>query len=130
MIHTKSNRKAKTKSTVQRKSSRRKTSGRTFSGTQGKKNKHPVAHVQDSPQPDKGVSHEQIWWDENVKKMASLVKCCGKSYGWDHTEVNRILESYRQFLVLKKEHADWNGTKLHPCWPVKEVWKKHNKMTD
>ena len=53
-----------------------------------------------------------------------------KSYSWDRVETKKILNSYRQFLLLKKEHEDWDATILSPCWPVDQMWLQHSQMED
>lgn len=53
-----------------------------------------------------------------------------KAYTWDRAETKRVLNSYRQFLLLKKEKRDWNATYLSPCWPIDQMWLQHSEMDD
>mmetsp|Transcript_31886 Transcript_31886/g.67031 ORF Transcript_31886/g.67031 Transcript_31886/m.67031 type:complete len:375 (-) Transcript_31886:229-1353(-) len=133
MAPTKPNRKTKTKLTAQRKSSRRKSSSAANlprPGTQDKENASPIVNGEDSPQPKTDDPHEQNWWKINVEKAAALIERCMKAYNWDRVETKKILNSYRQFLSLKKEHADWDATYLYPCWPVDQMWLHHSQMED
>mmetsp|Transcript_34938 Transcript_34938/g.84392 ORF Transcript_34938/g.84392 Transcript_34938/m.84392 type:complete len:283 (+) Transcript_34938:152-1000(+) len=53
-----------------------------------------------------------------------------ETHGWDHAESKRIFTAYCQFLILKKEHADWDDTQLSPCYPVHVMWFRHTQMND
>ena len=74
--------------------------------------------------------HENNWWSLHVEKAASLVERCIKQYNWDRAETKSILNSYRQFLLLKKEKEDWDATKLSPCYPISQMWLQHSQMED
>lgn len=45
-------------------------------------------------------------------------------------ESKRVFDSYRQFLSLKKEVKDWNGSKIVPCWPIDVMWEEHCQMEE
>ena len=74
--------------------------------------------------------HENNWWSLHVEKAASLVERCMKQYNWDRAETKSILNSYRQFLLLKKEKEDWDATQLSPCYPISQMWLQHSQMED
>ena len=118
--------------TAQRKTSRRKSSAATQPRPpKGKENAtgsvNNSRELSSSPHDD---NHEENWWALNVQKAVQLIERCMKAYNWERTETKRILNSYRQFLVLKKEHADWEATQLTPCWPVDRMWFEHGQMED
>mmetsp|Transcript_13755 Transcript_13755/g.24874 ORF Transcript_13755/g.24874 Transcript_13755/m.24874 type:complete len:371 (+) Transcript_13755:116-1228(+) len=124
--------KTKTKKhTTKRKCSIRKSSAKPPYKPQDKENDSPTANGQDSPhQATTDDFHEKNWWKINVEKAVSLIERCMEMYNWGRAETKKILNSYRQFLVLKKEHADWDATVLSPCWPVDQMWAQHSQMED
>ena len=73
---------------------------------------------------------EKNWWKVHVAKAAVLIERCSKSLRWDVAEAKQVFDSYRQFLLLKKELGDWDATQLVPCWPVDEMWGEHSQMED
>jgi hypothetical protein len=79
---------------------------------------------------DADEMREENWWKAHVAEAASLIERCAGSLPWDIDEARRVFASYRQFLLLKKERADWDGTRLVPCWPVNEMWRMHGRMED
>lgn len=74
--------------------------------------------------------YENNWWKINFIKASSLIERCMKSYGWDRNETKRLFASYRKFLLLKKEMADWDATRLMPCFPIDLIWQEHIGMED
>ena len=134
MAPTKSNRKAgANKPAPLRKSTRQKAGTKSAppnpndkenrpAGTNGRESLLKEAETDDA--------HEQNWWAINVEKAAALIEKCMKEYGWDRGETKRIFAAYRQFLVVKKEHEDWDETKFFPCWPVDKMWLEHGVMDD
>ncbi|KAL3775205.1 hypothetical protein ACHAW5_002766 [Stephanodiscus triporus] len=80
---------------------------------------------------DADEMREEDWWKAHVAEAATLIEsCAGGSLSWDVVDARRVFASYRQFLLLKKERADWDGTRLVPCWPVNEMWRAHGRMVD
>ena len=73
---------------------------------------------------------EKNWWRVHVAKAAALIERCSKLLRWDVAEAKQVFDSYRQFLLLKKELGDWEATRLVPCWPVDEMWREHSQMED
>jgi hypothetical protein len=74
--------------------------------------------------------HEKNWWKAHVAKAAALIERCSKSLRWDVAETKQVFDSYRRFLLLKKELGDREATRLVPCWPVDEMWREHSQMDD
>jgi hypothetical protein len=79
---------------------------------------------------DSNDIREKNWWKAHVAKAANLIERCSKSFRWDVAEAKQVFDSYRQFLMLKKELGDWDATRLVPCWPVDEMWGEHSRMED
>jgi hypothetical protein len=83
-----------------------------------------------SPRDDEFSSTS--WWLVDVESndvitqgATPLVKRCIRVYGWDLVKTRKVLKAYRQFLFLKKQYEDWDGTKLSPCTLVDEMWQQH-----
>jgi hypothetical protein len=74
--------------------------------------------------------HEKEWWNTNVEKISLLIQLCMRVYEWDNATTKQVLKSYRQFLMVKKEHEDWDAKKFVPCWSVEQMWKQHSTMED
>lgn len=130
MAPSKSNRNSNTKLTAQRrKTIPLKSSAAKSSTPQGKENASPNG-VTISPPPKTNDSHEQNWWTIHVEKAVTLIERCMKVYAWNRIETKTIFNSYRLFLLLKKEHGDWEATYLHPCWPIDRMWLQHTQMCD
>ncbi|KAL9186797.1 hypothetical protein ACHAXT_010517 [Thalassiosira profunda] len=132
MAPTKSNRKAGAKPAPLRKSTRTKAGAKPPSNPNDKENRPADTNGRESllQEAETDDVHEQNWWAINVEKAAALIEKCMKEYGWDRAETKRILASYRHFLILKKEHEDWDESKLFPCWPVFSMWEEHRGMDD
>jgi hypothetical protein len=73
---------------------------------------------------------EEEWWKTNVDKVSVLIKLCSRAYDWDDATAKKVLKSYRQFLVIKREHSDWDSKKFTPCWSVDQMWKQHSTLDD
>eukprot|EP00986_Skeletonema_menzelii_P002705 scaffold756_cov137-Skeletonema_menzelii.AAC.5 len=75
----------------------------------------------------------KTWWmvdlapieETSLKGASALVKRCMRTYSWDETKARKILASYRQFIILKKELKDWNAEILSPCHLVDQMWHCH-----
>ncbi|KAL7485410.1 hypothetical protein ACHAW6_011044, partial [Cyclotella cf. meneghiniana] len=48
----------------------------------------------------------------------------------DDATSKKVLNAYRQFLVIKREHSDWDSKKFTPCWSVNQMWKQHSTLDD
>lgn len=75
---------------------------------------------------------EAQWWKTHADRGSTLIKeCMQQYYGWDKPMAKRVLISYRQFLMVKKEAEDWSvEPKLEPCWAVGCMWEIHIEMDD
>ena len=72
------------------------------------------------------------WWLVDVESndvitqgATPLVKRCMRVYNWDLAKARRVLNAYRQFLLLKKCHEDWDATQLSPSHLVDQMWHQH-----
>ncbi|KAL9186814.1 hypothetical protein ACHAXT_010534 [Thalassiosira profunda] len=134
MAPTKSNRKAGAKPAPLRKSTRTKAGTKPAPLNPNDKENRPAGTNGREPsllqEAETDDVHEQNWWAINVEKAAALIEKCMKEYGWDRAETKRIFAAYRHFLILKKEHEDWDEMKLFPCWPVGIMWLEHSQMDD
>ena len=96
-----------------------------------KENSSPTSHPPPiNPKQKTNELYENNWWKINIAKASSLIEKCMKSYGWDRNETKRLFASYRKFLLLKKEMADWDATRLMPCFPIDLIWQEHIGMDD
>lgn len=96
-----------------------------------KENSSPTSHPPPiNPKQKTNELYENNWWKINNAKASSLIEKCMKSYGWDRNEAKRLFASYRKFLLLKKEMADWDATRLMPCFPIDLIWQEHIGMED
>lgn len=80
---------------------------------------------------------ERTWWmvDLNINAdneyapsnqgATALVKHFMKVHKCDLPRAREILDAYRQFLTLKKEHQDWDATLLSPPYWVDQMWHLH-----
>ena len=51
---------------------------------------------------------------------------CTRRFGWSNETCQRILAAYREFMELKRQHADWNATVLvPPTNDVDRMWHEH-----
>ena len=77
--------------------------------------------------------NEKTWWMVDLTPIGSsspqgasaLVKRCMRTYSWDETRARKVLASYRQFIVLKKNLQDWDAEVLSPCYLVDQMWHCH-----
>eukprot|EP00984_Skeletonema_dohrnii_P018541 scaffold8681_cov96-Skeletonema_dohrnii-CCMP3373.AAC.6 len=46
-------------------------------------------------------------------------------HGWDEAKARKVLASYRQFIMLKKNLQDWSAEILSPCYLVDQMWHCH-----
>lgn len=120
------------------------------SGGQNKsRNNDDVSVVSDEESPNNNVLisprqdefSERTWWmvdiehnnfDEeegknstNIQGATALVKRCMRVYGWSLQKTRRILTAYRQFIILKCEHKDWDATELSPSYIIDQMWHQH-----
>mmetsp|Transcript_3736 Transcript_3736/g.7973 ORF Transcript_3736/g.7973 Transcript_3736/m.7973 type:complete len:307 (+) Transcript_3736:78-998(+) len=76
---------------------------------------------------------QKTWWMVDLTPIAgsspqgasALVKRCMRIHGWDETKARKVLASYRQFIMLKKNIQDWNAKILSPCYLVDQMWHCH-----
>ena len=54
-----------------------------------------------------------------------LLPRCARQFGWSAEVCQRVLTAYRQFMELKRQHADWNATVLSPPVLVDKMWHEH-----
>lgn len=73
---------------------------------------------------------EEEWWKTNQDKISVLMKLCARAYDWDDATSKKVLNAYRQFLVIKREQSDWDSKKVTPCWSVDQMWKQHSTLDD
>jgi len=77
--------------------------------------------------------NEKTWWmvdlapveEASLQGASALVKRCMRTYSWDEAKARKVLASYRQFIVLKKNLQDWNAEVLSPCYLVDQMWHCH-----
>eukprot|EP00577_Skeletonema_sp_RCC1716_P011776 CAMPEP_0113397008 /NCGR_PEP_ID=MMETSP0013_2-20120614/14127_1 /TAXON_ID=2843 ORGANISM="Skeletonema costatum, Strain 1716" /NCGR_SAMPLE_ID=MMETSP0013_2 /ASSEMBLY_ACC=CAM_ASM_000158 /LENGTH=430 /DNA_ID=CAMNT_0000281515 /DNA_START=43 /DNA_END=1335 /DNA_ORIENTATION=- /assembly_acc=CAM_ASM_000158 len=77
--------------------------------------------------------NEKTWWmvdlspveEASLQGASALVKRCMRTYSWDEAKARKVLAAYRQFIVLKKNHQDWNAKILSPCYLVDQMWHCH-----
>eukprot|EP00985_Skeletonema_marinoi_P010602 scaffold4961_cov124-Skeletonema_marinoi.AAC.7 len=75
----------------------------------------------------------KTWWmvdlapveESSLQGASALVKRCMRIHGWDETKARKVLASYRQFIMLKKNIQDWNAKILSPCYLVDQMWHCH-----
>ena len=83
--------------------------------------------------PREGDFNERTWWMVDLTPIGSsssqgasaLVKRCMRTHGWDEAKARKVLDAYRQFMILKKELKDWNAEVLSPCYLVDQMWHCH-----
>ena len=127
---TKNKSKAPTATTPSRRSKRSKKSSQLETpiskDTPSKSSSHNV-----SKQQKEDDAYEAQFWKLHVDKVSTLINKCMKTYEWDKDTAKRVLTSYRQFLVVKKEREDWNlDAKLQPSWSVDRMWEVHTEIED
>jgi ubiquitin len=80
--------------------------------------------------------NDKTWWMVDINPIGgedmssrqgatALVKRCMRTYGWDEVKTRKVLNAYRQFITLKKEHEDWDAEILSPCYLVDQMWHSH-----
>ncbi len=80
--------------------------------------------------------NDKTWWMVDINPIGgeetssrqgatALVKRCMRTYGWDEVKTRKVLNAYRQFITLKKEHEDWDAKILSPCYLVDQMWHSH-----
>jgi len=75
----------------------------------------------------------KTWWmvdlvpveESSLQGASALVKRCMRIHGWDETKARKVLASYSQFIMLKKNIQDWNAKILSPCYLVDQMWHCH-----
>mmetsp|Transcript_13776 Transcript_13776/g.20772 ORF Transcript_13776/g.20772 Transcript_13776/m.20772 type:complete len:452 (-) Transcript_13776:155-1510(-) len=75
----------------------------------------------------------KTWWmvdlapveEASPQGASALVKRCMRMHGWDEAKARKVLASYRQFIILKKNLQDWNAEILSPCYLVDQMWHCH-----
>ena len=72
-------------------------------------------------------AQEARWWEKHEDVATELKNTCMEFYGWDESTAQRVLNSYRQFLVVITEAKD--SRYLLPCWSVDVMWHRHSLMT-
>mmetsp|Transcript_21198 Transcript_21198/g.32351 ORF Transcript_21198/g.32351 Transcript_21198/m.32351 type:complete len:308 (-) Transcript_21198:26-949(-) len=83
--------------------------------------------------PREGDFNEKTWWMVDLTPIGSsspqgasaLVKRCMRTHGWDEVKARKVLDAYRQFMILKKELKDWDAEILSPCYLVDQMWHCH-----
>ncbi|KAK1746845.1 hypothetical protein QTG54_002189 [Skeletonema marinoi] len=83
--------------------------------------------------PREGDFNEKTWWMVDLTPIGSsspqgasaLVKRCMRTHGWDEVKARKVLDAYRQFMILKKELKDWDANILSPCYLVDQMWHCH-----
>ena len=83
--------------------------------------------------PRDNYFNAKTWWmvdlspieDTSLQGASALVKRCMRTHSWNETKARKVLAAYRQFLLLKKIHEDWNADILSPCHLVDEMWLCH-----
>eukprot|EP00984_Skeletonema_dohrnii_P010706 scaffold4194_cov78-Skeletonema_dohrnii-CCMP3373.AAC.1 len=83
--------------------------------------------------PRENDFNEKTWWMVDLTPIGSsspqgasaLVKRCMRMHGWDEAKARKVLASYRQFIILKKNLQDWNAEILSPCYLVDQMWHCH-----
>mmetsp|Transcript_3732 Transcript_3732/g.7965 ORF Transcript_3732/g.7965 Transcript_3732/m.7965 type:complete len:459 (+) Transcript_3732:78-1454(+) len=76
---------------------------------------------------------QKTWWMVDLTPIAgrspqgasALVKRCMRTHGWDEAKARKVLDAYRQFMILKKELKDWDANILSPCYLVDQMWHCH-----
>jgi len=76
---------------------------------------------------------QKTWWMVDLTPIAgsspqgasALVKRCMRTHGWDEVKARKVLDAYRQFMILKKELKDWDAEILSPCYLVDQMWHCH-----
>ena len=91
------------------------------------------AHILMSPREND--FNDKTWWMVDINPIGgeetsrqgatALVKRCMRTYGWDEMKTRKVLNAYRQFIILKKESEDWDAQILSPCFLVDQMWHCH-----
>jgi len=76
---------------------------------------------------------QKTWWMVDLTPIggsspqgaSALVKRCMRTHGWDEAKARKVLDAYRQFMILKKELKDWDAEILSPCYLVDQMWHCH-----
>ncbi|KAK1746847.1 hypothetical protein QTG54_002191 [Skeletonema marinoi] len=77
----------------------------------------------------------KTWWmvdlapveESSLQGASALVKRCMRIHGWDETKARKVLASYRQFIMLKKNIQDWNAKILSPCYVLPDYVAKQKR---
>lgn len=83
--------------------------------------------------PRDNYFNDKTWWMVDLfpiegtplQGASALVKRCMRTHGWNETKARKVLGAYRQFLLLKKIHEDWNAEMFSPCYLVDQMWHSH-----
>jgi hypothetical protein len=74
----------------------------------------------------------RTWWmvdvgcpTETNQGATPLVRRCMLNYGWELDKAKTILKAYRQFLILTKQHQDWEASIFAPSRQVHQMWRQH-----
>ena len=75
----------------------------------------------------------KTWWmvdltpigESSSQGASALVKRCMRTYSWDEAKARKVLDAYRQFIILKKNLEDWKAEILSPCYLVDQMWHCH-----
>jgi len=117
-------------------------------GRRRRRRRRKIKSASDTPNPDNGGSivtptiamtsreddfNERTWWMVDLTPIAgsspqgasALVKRCMRTHGWDEAKARKVLDAYRQFMILKKELKDWDAEILSPCYLVDQMWHCH-----
>mmetsp|Transcript_2931 Transcript_2931/g.3762 ORF Transcript_2931/g.3762 Transcript_2931/m.3762 type:complete len:326 (+) Transcript_2931:42-1019(+) len=117
-------------------------------GRRRRRRRRKIKSASDTPNPDNGGSivtptiamtsreddfNERTWWMVDLTPIAgsspqgasALVKRCMRTHGWDEAKARKVLNAYRQFMILKKEMKDWDAEILSPCYLVDQMWHCH-----
>uniref|UniRef100_A0A7S2PLT5 Ubiquitin-like domain-containing protein n=1 Tax=Leptocylindrus danicus TaxID=163516 RepID=A0A7S2PLT5_9STRA len=61
----------------------------------------------------------------NERDVIILARRCHREYGWSNVVAVRALLAYQQFMQLKVQMSDWDGTVLSPSPMINKVWHVH-----
>jgi len=83
--------------------------------------------------PREDAFNATTWWMVDLTPIggsspqgaSALVKRCMRTHGWDEAKARKVLDAYRQFIILKKNLQDWDANILSPCYLVDQMWHCH-----
>eukprot|EP00984_Skeletonema_dohrnii_P018538 scaffold8681_cov96-Skeletonema_dohrnii-CCMP3373.AAC.3 len=95
------------------------------------KNASDTPNIVTTPRED--AFNATTWWMVDLTPIggsspqgaSALVKRCMRTHGWDEAKARKVLDAYRQFIILKKELKDWDANILSPCHLVDQMWHCH-----